>query len=178
MIERVDDLILRYWIIVVGTALILSQSRNCAAQNIAGQKPVLTVRAVASPRNKFRYEYKWFRTIWSYAEISCDVKNVSKRPVTIVTETVGWYTNWGTDNSFVHRVEWPTSANAAYPIVLKPGETYSKAVPIMFNGLKEGQKVTFRIRFDSNWSGSGTLSVPSHVVWSNPVTTRVPPAKP
>ena len=165
----------KFWRVVIGVGLMLSLSRSSVTQDVAPKKPVLTLRAAVVPHEKLGYQYDWFRRLWSYGELACVVRNVSKRPITITYTAVCWYTNWGTDSPFVRVVGWGSTANLPMRVVLMPGETYSKAVPVTFDDLPEGQKVTFRVRFNSN---SEREPIPSHSVWSTPITTYAPKAKP
>ena len=175
MSEGMLNMVPRFWLIIIGASLVLSPSRSSFAQDVVGKKPVLTVRAVAVPRERLKYQYDWFRRIWSYGEVACVVTNVSKKPITITNTIVDWDVNFGTDNPCVRVVHWGASGNAAMSVVLKPGTTYSKTVPLQFDGLNEGQRVTFRVSFESNCQ---RVAIPSYTVWSNPVTTLSPKAKP
>lgn len=144
--------------------------------------PPLSLRAVVVPRKALHYEIPWFRKICSYTEMACVVKNVSSIPVTISTNVVDWHRNWSIDGPFAHIVQVMTTADIPTTVILQPGESYEKIVPITFNDTKVGRRVTFRMRFETNPDSHINFTNPpshyrrpiSHVVLSAPLTVRVP----
>ncbi len=162
--------------------LLLSASRPTGAQSPPTRKPVLVLRAVPVPRKDFLYQVLGSRNFTSYAEVACVVRNASTASVTIHTCTADWYENWGIDGWPVKAVRFSYSANAQITIVLAPGETYAKMVPITFDDAKVGQMVRFRVRFVTDPDLGRVPPIPNrarrasmaYTVLSSPISMRVP----
>jgi len=162
--------------------LLLSVPRPTDAQSLLTHKPILVLRAVPVPRKDLLYQVLGSRNFTSYAEVACVVRNASTVPVTIHTCTADWYENWDINGWPVKPIQFACSANAQMTIVLAPGETYAKTVPITFGEAKVGQIVKFRVRFVTDPDLHRVPPVPNQVrrarvsqtVFSAPITMTAP----
>ncbi|MEO7715890.1 MAG: hypothetical protein ABIY70_06800 [Capsulimonas sp.] len=112
----------------------------------------LTLEAKLAPVEKYHKE--WQSDYAGYAEFDCTVKNVSNKTIWIGTETADFVINWSTDNPNINTPRWPILANLPYGIRLDPGQTYSRAIPLLFGQMKAGDSVTFHLLFHSNPGGA------------------------
>ncbi len=159
--------------------LVLLVPISAASQPRSAHKLPLVLRAVAVPRKDLLYQVSGSRNFTSYAEVACVLRNVSRAPIKIETCTADWYMNWSIDGWPVRPISFAFSANMPITLVLAPGETYAKTLPITFDEAKVGQRVTFRVRFITNPDlhfvrrPKRTGSV-SYTVLSVPISMRVP----
>ena len=83
------------------------------------------------PAREFKHEYAMTRNQPGYAEIRCIVKNTSALPVTWGEWTCSWNTEWATDTRRVEPDGWSCFANFIKPVILVPGGTFTKIVPVV-----------------------------------------------
>ena len=140
----------------------------------SAKKPLssLVLRTAIVPQAQLKYEFASNRMIKPCAEIRCEVKNQMAKTVDIHTASCSWYENWSTDNPKVKPVLWACASNAIVQEKLAPGATYTKILPITFEGAEAGQKVTFRITFVSDLARNPRQTV--YRAQSEPITMRVP----
>lgn len=109
--------------------------------------------------------------------VSTTIRNVSAGEQTIQVTACGFAYQWQTDNPEVYVDGGACSKNAIDTIRLRPGETYTRSIPVFIEihsdfADAERKAVTFRLGFgDSFWNEK--LRAERQAIWSNPVRVFV-----
>jgi hypothetical protein len=99
------------------------------------------------------------------------IKNISEDAVTLQIWICSYGQNWIIDNSFMHISPIPCGKNYLESVRLKPGEVYTRELPVSTDASSNnsGDTIAFRLGFMDGGPNNG-LPRP---VWSNPITLKI-----